>query len=1013
MQNKAIIRFFAIALALVCVYQLWFTVKTNMIANDAKEYANGDVTKEKIYLDSIAGLPVYSFLGIRDYTYLECKERELNLGLDLKGGMNVVMEVSVVDIVKAMANNSKDSTFNSAIARAIKMQTNSQEDFVSLFGKAFAQIDPNARLAAVFNTVELKDRINYNSTNEEVLAIINNEAESAISNSFNILRTRIDRFGVTQPNIQRSETSGRILVELPGVKEPERVRKLLQGTAKLEFWETFDNEEVYQYLLEANNKIKEIESAKNILDKDTSSTAKIDTLNAKVDSLIASSVTDTTKKDSSDVSLLSKLENDSTKQDSLNNNPEEFRKNYPLFSVLTPWTTRDGKLMDGPVVGVAQVKDTSAVNKYLALSQVKSIIPKNLRFLWTIKAYDDAANFYQLVAIKVTSRDGKAPLDGDAIVNARPEFGQNQGSAEVSMTMNGDGAKVWARLTKENVNKSIAIVLDDYVYSFPNVINEIKGGNSSITGNFTITEAQDLANVLKSGKLPAPARIIQEEVVGPSLGKESINAGMFSFIIAFILVLLYMGFYYNTAGWVANVSLIANLFFLFGVLASLGAVLTLPGIAGIVLTLGMAVDANVIIYERIKEELRAGKGLKLALSDGYKNAYSAIIDGNVTTLITGIVLFVFGSGPIQGFATTLIIGILTSLFSAIFISRIIFEWMLGRNKNIKFDNNFTRNFLVNVKIDFIGMRKKLYVVSLVVIVIGIGSLIYKGLNYGVDFTGGRTYIVRFDQDVKISDLRTSLAAQFGDAPEIKTFGNANQVKITTKYLIDDNSESTDGIIEEKLYAGLKAFYSKELSLSDFSTSNQTNGILSSQKVGPTIADDIKIGSIISIAVALLCIFMYIAVRFRNWQWGLGGIVSLFHDSLIVISLYSIFYGILPFNMEVDQAFIAAILTIIGYSINDTVIIFDRIREYRLLHPKWELKENINAAINSTLGRTVNTSGTTIVVLLAIFIFGGDVIRGFSFALLVGIVVGTYSSVFNATPVAYDFILMKKKKEEKK
>ncbi|OFX60570.1 MAG: protein translocase subunit SecDF [Bacteroidetes bacterium GWA2_30_7] len=1014
MQNKAIIRFFAIALALVCVYQLWFTVKTSLIEKDAKEYANGDVTKEKQYLDSLAGLPVYSFLGIRDYTYLECKERELNLGLDLKGGMNVVMEVSVVDIVKAMANNSKDSTFNSAIALAIKMQSNSQEDFVTLFGKAFKQIDPNARLAAVFNTAELKDRINYNSTNEEVLAIIEKEAESAISNSFNILRTRIDRFGVTQPNIQRSETSGRILVELPGVKEPERVRKLLQGTAKLEFWETFDNSEVYQYLLDVNNKIKDIESAESNLDKDTTST---DSLAISKDStkndILTKIENDSTKKDSSESTLLSKLESDTTKQDSLNKSPEEFKKNYPFFSVLTPWTTRDGKLMDGPVVGVAQVKDTSAVNKYLALPQVKSIIPKNLRFLWTIKAYDDAENFYQLVAIKVTSRDGKAPLDGDAIVNARPEFGQSKASAEVSMSMNGDGAKVWARMTKENVNKSIAIVLDDYVYSFPNVINEIKGGNSSITGNFTITEAQDLANVLKSGKLPAPARIIQEEVVGPSLGKESINAGMISFVIAFILVLVYMGMYYSTAGWVANVSLVANLFFLFGVLASLGAVLTLPGIAGIVLTMGMAVDANVIIYERIREELRAGKGLKLALADGYKNAYSAIIDGNVTTIITGIVLFVFGSGPIQGFATTLIIGILTSLFSAIFISRIIFEWMLGRNKDIKFDNKITRNFLTNTKINFIGIRKKLYVVSIVVIVIGIGSLIYKGLNYGVDFTGGRTYIVRFDKDVVVGDVRNTLASQFGDAPEVKTFGSANQVKITTKYLIDDNSEETDAKIETILYEALKGYYSTALTFDDFSVSNQETGILSSQKVGPTIADDIKIGSLIALIVALLAIFVYIAIRFRNWQWGLGGVISLFHDSLIVISLYSIFYGLLPFNLEVDQAFIAAILTIIGYSINDSVIIFDRIREYRTLHPKWELKESINGAINSTLGRTVNTSGTTIVVLLAIFIFGGDVIQGFTFALLVGIVVGTYSSVFNATPVAYDFIMMKNKKEIKK
>jgi len=579
--------------------------------------------------------------------------------------------------------------------------------------------------------------------------------------------------------------------------------------------------------------------------------------------------------------------------------------------------------------------------------------------------------------------------------------------------MNPEGSRIWARLTADNVGKQIAIVLDNYVYSFPVVNQEIKGGNSSISGDFTIEEAQDLANVLKSGKLPAPAQIIEEAIVGPSLGQESIQSGLISFIIAFILVLIYMQLYYNKAGLVANIALLSNIFFLIGVLASLGAVLTLPGIAGIVLTMGMAVDANVIIFERIREELRAGKGIKLAVRDGYKNAYSAIIDGNVTTIITGIVLYMFGSGPVQGFATTLIIGILTSLFSAIFISRLVFEWALNKNWKITFDNKYTRNFLTNTHINFIGLRKKMYVFSLIVIGAGIVSMVTKGFSWSVDFTGGRTYVVRVDQNVKVNDVRASLQKQFGEAPEVKTFGAENQIRITTKYLIKENNIKIDSLIETKLYDGLKSFYKNSITPYQFSMSDKTNGIMSSQKVGPTIADDIKIAAIIAVIISLIAVFIYVGIRFRSWQWGLGGVTSLFHDTLVVLSFYSIFAGILPFNMDIDQAFIAAILTVIGYSINDTVIIFDRIREYRTIHPRWEMKDSINSAINSTLGRTLNTSLTTIVVLIAIFIFGGEVLRGFIFALLIGVTIGTYSSVFNATPVAYDFFMMKKKKKEGK
>jgi len=1007
MQNKGAIRFFAIALALACIYQLSFTFVTKHVEKNARSFGNGDLVKEAKYLDSIATEPVYNFLWLKKYTYRDCQSQEINLGLDLKGGMNVTLEVSVVDVIRSLTNYSSDSTFNKALKLAKKMQENSQEDFIALFGKAFTQTDPNAKLAALFISKDLN--INFNTSNEDVLKIIRKEADGAIDNSFNILRNRIDRFGVAQPNIQKLETTGRILIELPGVKDPDRVRKLLQGTANLEFWETYENEEVYPLLEKANVIIAELESAGKKDVKDTIGKP----------SLLAELTADTTKKADTAItankdtskSLLDEMKGDSSKKDTALS-AQQFQKQNPLFAVLYPSVDNERKLAKGAVVGLTQYKDTAIVNRYLALKQVKSIFPPNLRFLWTYKPIKQS-NVFQLIAIRSTSRDNRAPLDGGAITSARVEFGNTKSNAEVSMSMNPEGSRIWARLTADNVGKQIAIVLDNYVYSFPVVNQEIKGGNSSISGDFTIEEAQDLANVLKSGKLPAPAQIIEEAIVGPSLGQESIQSGLISFIIAFILVLIYMQLYYNKAGLVANIALLSNIFFLIGVLASLGAVLTLPGIAGIVLTMGMAVDANVIIFERIREELRAGKGIKLAVRDGYKNAYSAIIDGNVTTIITGIVLYMFGSGPVQGFATTLIIGILTSLFSAIFISRLVFEWALNKNWKITFDNKYTRNFLTNTHINFIGLRKKMYVFSLIVIGAGIVSMVTKGFSWSVDFTGGRTYVVRVDQNVKVNDVRASLQKQFGEAPEVKTFGAENQIRITTKYLIKENNIKTDSLIETKLYDGLKSFYKNSITPYQFSMSDKTNGIMSSQKVGPTIADDIKIAAIIAVIISLIAVFIYVGIRFRSWQWGLGGVTSLFHDTLVVLSFYSIFAGILPFNMDIDQAFIAAILTVIGYSINDTVIIFDRIREYRTIHPRWEMKDSINSAINSTLGRTLNTSLTTIVVLIAIFIFGGEVLRGFIFALLIGVTIGTYSSVFNATPVAYDFFMMKKKKKEGK
>lgn len=1029
MQNKGAIRFFAIAFALVCAFQLSFTLVTSITEKKARKYSTNEQAislakklakndakiearltdsiqqaRTRYYLDSVANQPVYNIL-LRKYTYKECLDREINLGLDLKGGMNVTMEVSVADVVKGMSGNSTNPVFTKSMAMANEKQKNSQKDFVTLFGESFAEIDPNAKLSAVFGRMELREKIRPNSTNDEVLAVVRQECTDAFDRTFNILRNRIDRFGVTQPNITKLATSDRILIELPGIKDPDRVRKLLQGSAKLEFWETYKFSELDGIFNEANKRLSGMDAVTDTVSK------KADSIAAKTEPATVAKA-DTAKKSS----LADKLKQDTTaatagKEQQI----EKYRKENPLFAYLQPAYAQQGGqtfATNRATVGYASIKDTARINAMM--SKVKGMFPRNCQFAWTFKPEKESPEVLELMALKSTNRENTAALFGDVIVEARQDYDQN-GRVEVTMSMNNAGAKVWKNLTRDNVGKQVAIVLDGYVYSAPNVNDEIPNGRSSISGSYSVEEAQDLANVLKAGKLPAPARIVQEEIVGPSLGKESVNSGLFSFIIAFILVLLYMQFYYAKAGLVANVALITNVFFLIGVLASLGAVLTLPGIAGIVLTLGMAVDANVIIYERIKEELRAGKGLRLAIHDGYQNAYSAIIDGNVTTLITGIVLYIFGSGPIQGFATTLIIGILTSLFTAIFISRLVFETLLNRNVDITFGNKYTINAFTKVNINFIGIRKKLYVVSAAIILLGMASLVFKGLNYGIDFSGGRSYIVMFDQDVNTTDIRTSLAKEFGgEAPEVKTIGiSKNRLKITTKFMVDDKTEAADSIVENSLYNGLMSSFKAPLSANDFSTNNEAIGIQNSQKVDPTISDDIKQSSVYSLFFALLAIFIYIAIRFRKWQYGLGGVTSLFHDALITISMYSIWYGILPFNLEVDQAFIAAILTIIGYSINDSVIIFDRLREWIALYPKRDLQTNMNGGMNSTLGRTVNTAGTTIVTLLAIFLFGGDVIRGFIFALLVGIVVGTYSSIFNATPVAYEFIMMSNRRKERK
>ena len=998
MQNRNVIKIFAILFAIVCLYQLSFTWVADKVEEDAIEYANNfpedqKQDKVKFYLDSISGEEVYNIL-IASYTYNQCKQREINLGLDLKGGMNVTLEVMVVDVLKALSNNSKDSIFNKAINNTLLAQENSQDDFVTLFALEYEKIAlfPNKGLSAIFATPDLREKIQFSSSNDEVIDVLVFEVEEAISRSFNILRSRIDRFGVTQPNIQRLETAGRILVELPGIKNPDRARKLLQSTAQLEFWETYEYGELFSQLEEVNTYLRDVKSEENNSEEE---------INEEISAISTTDKIDESDSLSEENLLLAGLENDtSSNQDTTSLSFEEFASENPLYALLYPNVDQqNGQLNQGPVVGFCAIKDTAELNKYLSDQKILSFFPIDVKFAYTVKPYDVDGKFVQLVALK-SARGGEAIMQGDVVTDANQQFAQFASTAEVSMSMNAEGAKQWKRLTSENIGKSVAIVLDGFVYSFPTVQAEISGGRSQITGNFTVEEAKDLANILKSGKLPAPARIIEEAIVGPSLGQEAISSGFKSFIIALILVLLYMIFYYSRAGLVSNIALLANIFFIFGVLSSLGAVLTLPGIAGIVLTIGMSVDANVLIYERIREEIRNGKGIRLAITDGYNNAYSSIIDANVTTLLTGIILYTFGTGPIKGFATTLVIGILTSLFAAIFITRLVISARLNKDKKVSFATKLTDGAFKNINIDFIGKRKRFYIISSILISLGIGSLLTKGLNYGVDFIGGRTYVVRFDDTVDNEKLRSELSNAFVDSeginysPQVKTFGDDNQVKITTSFMIKNNDINTDLIVEQKLLEGLEKI-------------GLNYEVMGSQKVGPTIADDIKDAAVSSIFFSLLVIFLYILLRFRKWQFSLGAVVAVFHDVLIVLSVFSILYGILPFSLEIDQAFIAAILTIIGYSLNDTVVVFDRVREYMNNNRKKQVHEYINTALNSTLSRTINTSLTTFFVLLIIFIFGGEVIRGFMFALMIGVIIGTYSSLFVASPIMLDTLKTKK------
>lgn len=1018
MQSKGAIRLVAILLALACIWQLSFTLVTKIQENKAEKYAEkavediqktaafgkvsdmdkafflDSIRKEsnRWYVDSISSEKVYF-----GYTYKDVKEKEINLGLDLKGGMNVMLQVQLEDLVKALADNNQTPEFTKALALAKERSVNSRADFITLFAEAWEEVGAGIPLAQIFGTYEMSSKINAQSTDAQVLDVIRSEAESAIANSFNVLRNRIDRFGVTQPNIQQLGNSGRILVELPGVKEPERVRKLLQGTASLEFWATYDNSEIYPFLEEANHTLAQL------LADSTDQPAAVEE-NSSEDILSEE---------------LQNQENDAAEM-------EAFKKANPLFSALQP-ATFNGRLANGACIGYANYSDTAKINRWLSMPQIEALFPAEFKAMWTVKpsSFIPGGNTYELVAIKSTSRDGKAPLDGGVVTDARVQYGNSGGNPEVSMSMNAEGANIWARMTKDNIGRQIAIVLDGMIYSYPTVNSEITGGSSQITGNFDLQEAEDLANVLKSGKLPAPATIIQEQVVGPSLGAESINAGLISFIIAFCLVLIYMVLFYQGAGLVADLALLCNVLLLFGTLVSFGAVLTLPGIAGLVLTLGMAVDANVIIYERIKEELRAGKGLGKAITDGYSNAYSAIIDGQITTALTGVVLFIFGSGPVQGFATTLIIGIITSVLTSIFITRLIFDDRVSKGRKISFDNKFTRNFLQNTNVDFLGKRKITYILSGCLILVSILSIAIKGFTYGVDFTGGRTFVVRFDQPVQAEAIRTAVAEAFdaaaiengvaNTAAEVKQFGGESQMKITTTYKVAEESTDVDKEVEDILYNALKGFFADAgMSKEEFvSTLDNPNGIISSDKVGPTIANDMKRDAIIAVIIALFVIFAYIAIRFRNWTWGFGGVASLAHTAIIVIGFFSLFSGILPFSLDVDQTFIAAVLTIIGYAINDNVVIFDRIREYRTLHPKADLKTNVNEALNSTLSRTMNTSLTTLVVMIAIAIFGGEVIRGLAVALIVGIVVGTYASIFIGTPIMYDITMSSEKKKAAK
>ena len=997
MQNKGFVKVFAVLLTLVCMFYLSFSFVTRHYNSKAAEYAGGDPVKESSYLDSLSTQKVW--LG---YTLKECREMEISLGLDLKGGMNVVLELNVADVIRSLSNNNQDENFNKALDLAYENQATSQKDFIDLFAEEYKKLDNGARLSAIFSTFELKDKITPQSSDAQVIAVLKEELKSAIDNSFNVLRTRIDRFGVVSPNIQRLETAGRILVELPGVKEPERVRKLLQGSANLEFWETYNLPEIYQQLVAADNMLATI-----LKSDDTAAVGSDTTAIEATEEVVADNAAAETTNDAD--SLLAKIGEDKPEAQAAKS-MEEFAKQHPLFTVLQI-NQYNGQLAPGPVVGIADKKDIAKINEYLNMKQVKDILPRNLSLKWGVKAIDEKEQYFYLYAIKMTNRDGTPALGGDVVTDANADFVQQAGRSEqqVSMTMNAEGAKAWARLTKENIGKAVAIVLDDMVYSAPNVQVEITGGRSQITGHFTPEEAKDLANVLKSGKMAASVHIVQEDVVGPSLGQEAINSGVISFVLALILLMFYMcAFYGVLPGLIADGALVLNIFFTMGILASFQAVLTLPGIAGMVLTLGMAVDANVLIYERTKEELRAGKSLNKAIADGYSNAFSAIFDSNLTSIITGVVLFYFGTGPIRGFATTMIIGLFASFLTAVFLTRIVYEALLAKDKlkNVTFTTSITKDLLTNPKINFLAARKVGYLIPAGIIVLGAISMSTIGLNNGIDFTGGRNYVIRFAQDVKTDEVRNLLDAQLDGSVSVIQIGTPDQVRVSTNYKIEDNDPAIDQEIENKLFEGVKSLLPEGTTLAQFTDQY----IQSSQKVGPSMADDIKNAAFLAVVFAMFCMAAYILLRFRDISFSVGAFASVAVTTLCIISFYTLLWKVLPFSMEVDQTFIAAILTIIGYSINDTVVVFDRIRETIGLYPKRDRYQVINDALNSTLSRTFNTSLTTLVVVLCIFILGGATIRSFTFAILLGIMICTYSTLFVATPIAYE---LQKKKINKK
>ena len=984
MQNKGLIRLFAILFGIVSIYQLSFTYIASKVEKEAAVYAENKIpdnaeeqeVEEVRYLDSIGNQTVYD-LGFTSFTYNQVKDKELNKGLDLKGGINVILQISVKDILRGLSNNSNDPVFNRALTDADEASKNSDDTYINLFFEAFDNIKGDTKLASpdIFANKTLSDEVNFQMSDDQVKPIIRRKIDESVVSAFEVLRKRIDKFGVTQPNIQRLGTSGRILVELPGAKDVDRVKGLLQSTAQLEFWETFKSNEVASFLVSANSILKDIVVTKEEVQ---------------------------TEETSSDIdSLLSDISSDSL--DVANQNP--------LFDLMI-----SGGVQGSPVIATFAVKDTALVNSYLNMPQVKRSVPSELqyaKFLWSKVSADSEE--IDLYAIK-SNREENAPLSGSVIVDATQTYDQFNKPA-VSMQMDGKGARTWEQMTGKAFREqgNIAIVLDDIVYSAPGVSRgAIAGGNSEISGEFTLNEAIDLANVLRAGKLPASADIIQSEVVGPSLGQEAISSGFMSFLIAMILVLLWMIFYYGKAGGFADIALALNILLIFGVLASIGAVLTLPGIAGIVLTIGMSVDANVLIFERIKEELGKGKGMSKAVADGFGNALSSILDANVTTGLTALILLVFGTGPIKGFATTLLIGIGTSLFTAIFITRLLIEWYIGGKRTLAFTTPITKGWFKNLNVNFLKKRKVAYVISAIIIITGLTSLFFiNSLNQGVDFVGGRQYQIRFENAVSPSEIGVGLNEQFGSA-QVKTFGPTNQIKVTTKYKVDVEGIEVDNEIQRGLYTRLKDYLPADLSYEDFANGggDRKVGILQSIKVGPTIADDIKKNAVWAILGSLVVVFLYILLRFRRWQFSLGAVAAVFHDVLVVLGIFSLTWKVMPFNMEIDQAFIAAILTVIGYSLNDTVVVFDRIREI-VGEKGWKAGENINLALNNTLGRTLNTSLTTFVVLLAIFIFGGESLRGFMFAMIIGILVGTYSSLFIATPIMYDTLKNKGKKSEKK